>query len=47
VRAYDVRSGKLRWSFHTIPMQANLVMTPGRKTLGKRAAPQQLGWNGR
>jgi len=25
----------------------NLAMTPGRKTLGKRAAPQQLGWNGR
>jgi len=32
VRAYDVRSGKLRCPFHPFPIEVTVVMTPGRKT---------------
>jgi len=37
VRAYDVRTGKLRWSFHTIPHPGEFATKRGRKMHGKPA----------
>ena len=38
VRAYDVRTGALRWSFHTIPQPGEPGYEPGRRTRGSTSA---------
>ena len=38
IRAYNVRTGTLQWTFHTIPVRANSVMTPGPRTRGNTLA---------
>ena len=43
IRAYDVRTGKLRWSFHTIPHPGEFGSTPGPRTRGRPAAPPTTG----
>jgi len=35
IRAYDVRTGKLRWIFHTIPHPGEFVMTRGPRMHGR------------
>lgn len=36
IRAYDCETGKLVWTFHTIPYQVSLVTKHGRQTLIKK-----------
>ena len=43
VRAFDVRTGKLRWSFHTIPHPGSSATTPGRGMRGRPPAPPTTG----
>ena len=44
VRAFDVRTGQLKWSFHTASLvPANLDTKPGRRTHGKPAEPPTTG----
>jgi quinoprotein glucose dehydrogenase len=43
IRAYDVRSGKLRWSFHTIPHPGELGVDTWPKARGPIAAPPMIG----
>ena len=37
IRAYDVRTGKLRWSFHTIPYLASSAIRRGQRMPGNTA----------
>jgi quinoprotein glucose dehydrogenase len=34
IRAFNINTGKLEWTFHVIPSQANSVLTPGARTPG-------------
>ena len=43
IRAYNVRTGKLAWSFHTIPHPASSDTTPGPKMPGNIAARPTTG----
>ena len=43
IRAYDVLTGKLVWTFHTVRVQANTATTRGRKTPGNMLAAQTTG----
>ena len=38
IRAFDVLTGRLVWTFHTIPGPASSATTPGRPTRGRRPA---------
>jgi len=43
IRAFDIRTGKLRWSFHTIRNPANSATTPGQKNAWKTSGAQTTG----
>jgi quinoprotein glucose dehydrogenase len=43
IRAYSVRTGALRWSFHTIDIRVNSAITHGRRTHGSLAAQRITG----
>ena len=43
VRAYDARTGKLRWTFHTLPHPESTATTRGRRTPGRTAATWRIG----
>jgi glucose dehydrogenase len=43
IRAYNVRTGHLAWTFHTVPHPGNLATTLGRKTHGNPSAVQTRG----
>ncbi len=43
IRAFDVHTGAIRWTFHTIPHPENLATKPGRRMHGWRPAPRTIG----
>jgi glucose dehydrogenase len=43
IRAYDVRTGKIRWSFHTIPHPESSAMTLGQRTPGSISVGRTIG----
>ena len=43
IRAFDIHTGKLRWTFHTIRTPEKLAMTRGPGPRGRPAAPQIIG----
>ena len=43
IRAFDVRTGKLAWTFHTIPRPASSAMTRGRRMRGSAWAERMSG----
>ena len=43
IRAFDVRTGKLVWTFHTIPHPASSATTRGRRMPGKPSAARMSG----
>ena len=43
IRAYDVQTGKLVWTFHTVPRPASSATTRGRKTRGNTSAARTPG----
>ena len=43
VHAYDVRTGALRWVFHSLPATANRAPTRGRRMRGRRTAASTTG----
>ena len=45
IRAYDVHSGKLVWTFHTVPRPASSATTRGRKMPGNTLAARITGVN--
>jgi len=47
IRAYDVRSGALRWSFHTIPHPGEFGYDLAQRRMENKRRSKQLGWHGR
>ena len=43
VRAFDIRTGELRWSYHTIRKRGSLAQEPGRTGLGRIPGTRQCG----
>ena len=43
IRAWDVKTGKLVWTFHPSPIPASRARRPGRKVPGRRPAAQMPG----
>ncbi len=43
IRAYDVRTGALRWTFHTIPLPGEFGSTRGRPMRGRTRARRTTG----
>ena len=43
LRAYDAHTGKVVWSFNTVPRKVNMALKPGGGILGKAGAVAMSG----